>query len=159
MINTCLRSRLAYSNFKLSINYLVTILVKLKPDCCAGGYRNPTGKKCFLWPGAFTDFIVSSVPKTSHPSRSIKVSTRSIMVSLPPEIISMICDVLDTINVPAFRLVCRARSQIGSEYLIPGLSFQLQPDSLARLEAISLHPIFRGYVRSIISVRNRSAVS
>ncbi|MCJ1351838.1 MAG: hypothetical protein MMC33_001822 [Icmadophila ericetorum] len=73
---------------------------------------------------------------------------------LPPELLHMICDQLDTGSVLNFRLVCQVWAAIGVEHIIPEISVQLHPKSLARLEAVSQHPVLSRYVYFLNYERN-----
>ncbi|KAI1114669.1 hypothetical protein F5Y14DRAFT_413287 [Nemania sp. NC0429] len=71
------------------------------------------------------------------------------MDKIPPEIIYVVCSLLNVDDILNFRLVNRLFSDIGAAYMLPEVTFYMHQDELDRLEAISLHPIFSKHVNSL----------
>ncbi|KAI2632744.1 hypothetical protein GGS21DRAFT_521061 [Xylaria nigripes] len=71
------------------------------------------------------------------------------MDQLPVEILHLICSQLSVRDVANFRLVNNLLAAIGAAYMLPAVTFRISPAEIDRLKAISLHPIFSKYVRSI----------
>ncbi|CAH0056495.1 unnamed protein product [Clonostachys solani] len=72
------------------------------------------------------------------------------LTTLPLEVLHTICECLDSHReVARFRLVCRAFGDIGLKFLIPLVTVAPTAESIARLRAISLHPVLRHYVYGV----------
>lgn len=71
------------------------------------------------------------------------------MDKIPPEIIYVVCSLLNVDDILNFRLVNRLFSDIGAAYMLPEVTFYMHQDELDRLEAISLHPVFSKHVSSL----------
>ncbi|KAI0419545.1 hypothetical protein F5X98DRAFT_334358 [Xylaria grammica] len=73
------------------------------------------------------------------------------MDNVPPEILYLVCSRLDhTDDILNFRLVNRLFADIGAAYMLPYVTFYMHREDLARLEAISLHPIFSKHVQELV---------
>ncbi|KAI0147523.1 hypothetical protein GGR57DRAFT_476754 [Xylariaceae sp. FL1272] len=71
------------------------------------------------------------------------------MDELPPEILYVIVSCLDIDALQNVRLVNRRFADMGASYMLPEVTFCMHSDELARLQAISLHPVFSKHVRSL----------
>lgn len=71
------------------------------------------------------------------------------MDKIPPEILYVVCSLLDVDDILNFRLVNKLMADIGAAYMLPEVTFYLHQEELDRLEAISLHPIFSKHVTSL----------
>lgn len=71
------------------------------------------------------------------------------MDKIPPEIIYVVCSLLNVDDILNFRLVNKLFSDVGAAYMLPEVTFYMHQDELDRLEAISLHPVFSKHVSSL----------
>lgn len=71
------------------------------------------------------------------------------MDCLPLELLHTVCRHLPTADVGDFRLVSKTFAVVGIQYLLPEVHVMFHSHSLARIEAISKHPVLRQYVTSI----------
>ncbi|KAI1122815.1 hypothetical protein F5Y10DRAFT_253143 [Nemania abortiva] len=71
------------------------------------------------------------------------------MDKIPPEIVYVICSLLEIDDILNFRLVNKLFADIGAVYMLPDVTFYMHQEELDRLEAISLHPIFSRHVVSL----------
>ncbi|GAP92103.1 putative F-box protein [Rosellinia necatrix] len=71
------------------------------------------------------------------------------MDKIPPEIMYLVCSLLNVDDILHFRLVNKLFADIGAAYMLPEVTFYLHQEELDRLEAISLHPIFSKHVSSL----------
>ncbi|KAI0458037.1 hypothetical protein F5B21DRAFT_461070 [Xylaria acuta] len=71
------------------------------------------------------------------------------MDKIPPEIIYVVCSLLDVDDILNFRLVNKLFADIGAAYMLPEVTFYMHKEEFDRLEAISLHPIFSKHVSSL----------
>ncbi|KAJ8126649.1 hypothetical protein O1611_g6989 [Lasiodiplodia mahajangana] len=71
------------------------------------------------------------------------------MDKIPPEIVYVVCSLLEIDDVLSFRLVNKLFADIGAAYMLPEVTFYMHQEELDRLEAISLHPIFSKQVTSL----------
>ncbi|KAI8951772.1 hypothetical protein F4801DRAFT_543388 [Xylaria longipes] len=71
------------------------------------------------------------------------------MDKIPPEIVYVVCSLLDVDDILNFRLVSKLFADIGAAYMLPEVTFYMHQEEFDRLEAISLHPIFSKHVSSL----------
>ncbi|CAI6081448.1 unnamed protein product [Clonostachys chloroleuca] len=77
------------------------------------------------------------------------------LTNLPLDVLHTICECLDShLDVTSFRLVCRAFGDIGLKFLTPLVTVVPTAESIARLRAISLHPVLRHHVSGVTFLIN-----
>ncbi|VUC22277.1 unnamed protein product [Clonostachys rosea] len=77
------------------------------------------------------------------------------LTTLPTEVLYTICECFNSrLDVASFRLVCRAFGDIGLRFLVPMVTIAPTAESIARLRAISLHPVLRHHVAGITFLVN-----
>ena len=72
------------------------------------------------------------------------------MDRLPFEVLHAVISCLEPKDVPNVRLVNKATSIVGCQYLLPVFRLCLLPKSFDRLEAVSNHPVLSRYLREIV---------
>ncbi|KAI3320773.1 hypothetical protein HD806DRAFT_504929 [Xylariaceae sp. AK1471] len=71
------------------------------------------------------------------------------MDKIPPEIIYVVCSLLNVDDILRFRLVNKLFADIGAAYMLPEVTFYMHQEELARLKEISLHPTLSKHVHSL----------
>ncbi|KAI0551352.1 hypothetical protein F4679DRAFT_538872 [Xylaria curta] len=71
------------------------------------------------------------------------------MDGVPPEILYVVCSLLDVDDILNFRLVNKLFADIGAAYMLPEVTFYMHQEEFDRLRTISLHPIFSKHVSSL----------
>ncbi|KAI1755898.1 hypothetical protein F4782DRAFT_487572 [Xylaria castorea] len=71
------------------------------------------------------------------------------MDRVPPEILYVVCSLLDVDDILSFRLVNKLFADIGAAYMLPEATFYMHQEEFDRLQTISLHPIFSKHVSSL----------
>ncbi|TGJ88118.1 hypothetical protein E0Z10_g700 [Xylaria hypoxylon] len=72
------------------------------------------------------------------------------MDNVPHEILYIVCSLLHVNDILSFRLVNKVFAHIGAAYMLREVTCYMYQEDLARLEAISEHPIFSKHVRSLV---------
>ncbi|KAI0863579.1 hypothetical protein F4860DRAFT_468833 [Xylaria cubensis] len=71
------------------------------------------------------------------------------MDGVPPEILYVVCSLLDVDDILNFRLVNKLFADIGAAYMLPEVTFYMHQEEFDRLRTISLHPILSKHVSSV----------
>ncbi|MCJ1400279.1 hypothetical protein MMC11_003483 [Xylographa trunciseda] len=72
------------------------------------------------------------------------------MDHLPIELLHMICSHLPVEDILSFRYLNTVCAAVGAQYMLPAVLFEYFPESLARLKAISEHPIISQHVKTLV---------
>ncbi len=71
------------------------------------------------------------------------------MNNIPPELLYVVCSLLNVDDILNFRLVNKLFADVGAAHMLPEVTFYMHRGDFDRLEAISLHPVFSKHVSSL----------